>query len=77
MQINLNIDISRAGLYVRFGEYREKIHGCTAFGFVIKPAKLMLFSERYGGWHGRQIGPLYARTYRRRAMPWPFTGEPK
>jgi hypothetical protein len=79
MQIHLsmNVDISRRGLYVRFGEYHEKMLGRTAIGFVVKPAGHMWFSERYGGWHGLQIGPLYVRTYRRREMNWPVMGEPK
>ena len=72
MQINLiiciRIDISRQGLYVRIGE---------AAGFVIKPAVRMWYSERYGGWRGRQIGRIYVRTYKRREILAHEHGEPK
>lgn len=71
MQIELKIlriDISLGGLYVRFGE---------DVGFVIKPAVRMWYSERYGGWRGRQIGRFYVRTYKRREILAHEHGEPK
>lgn len=72
MQINLiiciRIDISWQGLYVRIGE---------GVGFVIKPAVRMWYSERYGGWRGRQIGRIYVRTYKRREILAHEHGEPK
>ena len=68
LKIILRIDISRQGLYVRLGE---------AAGFVIKPAIRMWYSERYGGWRGRQIGRFYVRTYKRREILAHEHGEPK
>lgn len=84
MQIKLKffmVDLSRFGLYVRFGPYAEltpenRIKR-AAFGFVIKPAVHMWFSERYGGWRGRVIGRLYVRTYQRREILAVPPGEPK
>ncbi len=76
MQINLKIamiDLTRQGLYVRFRKFRGDWGG----GFVIKPAVRMWYSERYGGWRGKQIGRWYIRTYERREILAHEHGEPK
>ena len=63
----MRVSLSRAGLYVALrlkkpGDYRD------ALGFVIKPASAMIFSERHGDYrHALRIGPIYARTYARKA----------
>jgi hypothetical protein len=52
-----------AGLYLLL---RRASNGKRPIGIVIKLRRDKMFSERYGGWRGFDIGPLYVRTYRRR-----------
>lgn len=58
------IHLTRLGLYVMF---RRPTEHRAALGFIIKPASQMLYSERYGHRRGFKLGPLYFRTYARKA----------
>jgi hypothetical protein len=61
----MQITISKRGAYF---VYRAATPWADAIGFVIKPASKMLFSERYHGYkRALRIGPVYCRTYARRA----------
>lgn len=46
---------------------RGKTADRRALGLVIKLRRDKMFSERNGAWRGFDFGPLYFRTYRRRA----------
>lgn len=63
----MRASLSRMSLYVVL-RLREPGDHRDALGFVIKPASAMVFSERHGGYRrALRIGPIYARTYARKA----------
>lgn len=59
----MRIVMDRGGLYVILRSGRDDR---DAIGFVIKPRRRKIFSERVHAWRGVAIGPLYFRTYKRR-----------
>ena len=61
--LRFKLSIDKTGLYVVF---RTGTPATPAFGFVIKPRRLKMFSERVHAHCGFSVGPVYIRTFARR-----------
>ena len=55
--------IGTSGIYVMWRLRPVEFGHQYTRGFVIKPKKRKLFSERYGYQRGFDLGPLYFRTF--------------